>query len=123
MLVAASKQVRHASDPCTDLELFSQRAVLNSSCHELIKDVEISLALPLSQDAALLQQVRLNRRPVEVGHLPRGKSELEELPKSRRVVVAKRPRVAEGLEDRRRLEDPLLQIFVWSGRSPGEVPD
>mmetsp|Transcript_9976 Transcript_9976/g.25803 ORF Transcript_9976/g.25803 Transcript_9976/m.25803 type:complete len:521 (-) Transcript_9976:76-1638(-) len=82
---------------------------------ELVEDVEVALALSLVHDARLLEEQvgdvapgdRVLRRVVQRG----------ELAEARRVVVAERLGVAEGLHERVRLDDLLAHGHAIGGRA------
>ena len=84
--------------------------------------ITASSHLPLSKNAALLKQIRLDRRPIEVRRLAGGKPELQKLSEARRVVVPKSLGVTERLQNRRRLQHPLLQVFVRARGPSRQVP-
>ena len=94
-LLQVPEGLRAAAEP-------HRRVALVARDH-VVEDVVVALALALEGHARLLEQVLLRRRAEHLALLAH--RDLDELAEARRVVVARRLRVAEGLEHRVGLQD------------------
>mmetsp|Transcript_13595 Transcript_13595/g.38009 ORF Transcript_13595/g.38009 Transcript_13595/m.38009 type:complete len:453 (+) Transcript_13595:1474-2832(+) len=85
----------------------------------LVEDVEVALALLLLHDARALEQVGADARIHEAAY---GVEEhLVVLAEARGVLVPHGARVAEGLQDRVRVDDPLLNLAADSSICAGDL--